>query len=156
MTTTTLRLIFAAAIGSLLVALVYASIPSRAFAAGQTFQPFKTVWIGVYTREQAARGKLAAAQTCNRCHGVDLKGGTAPALTRSAFFDRWHDLKLLDTIVYIQSAMPHGHDFFVSSDSARDIVAFMLQESGVPSGNEPTPKDADALANILITRPAKR
>jgi len=153
---TTPRHALAVAGGVLLAAVVCAGTPSRALAAGQHFQPFKTVWTGVYTREQADRGKSAAAQTCSRCHGVDLKGGTAPGLTRAAFFDRWHDLKLLDTIVYIQSAMPHGHDFFVSSDSARDIVAFMLQESGVPAGHEPTPKDAEALANILITRPAKK
>jgi mono/diheme cytochrome c family protein len=123
-------------------------------AFGQSDQTIATIWSGVYNREQAARGKTRAAELCSQCHGDDLKGAAAPALTGPAFFERWHDLQLIDPVTYIQTAMPHGHQVFITSDSAREIVAFMLQQSGVPAGTEPMVSDLKALRGILITRPS--
>ena len=147
--TTQLRFTFGAAVGALLVAATLAS--------GQSFQPFRTIWSGVYTKNEAARGKEQAAQLCSRCHGADLKGGgAAPTLTGPAFFNRWNNLMLLDAVAYIQSAMPKEHEFFVSADTTREILAFIFQESGIPAGSEPMSKDVKTQAAILITRqPAK-
>jgi hypothetical protein len=137
--------------------LALAGIPSAAAQippdGGTRFQPFTTVWAGVYGKEEAGRGRRAAADLCGRCHGDTLAGGTAPGLVKSQFFDRWHDLRLADVVVYIQSAMPHGHDFFVPPEKARDIVAFILQESGVAPGAAPMSSDVQKLSGILITLP---
>src|SRR5512135_243300 len=74
---------------------------------GPRYQPFKTVWAGVYTGAEADRGRQAYAQLCARCHGADRRGSaSAPGLIGSKFFDRWHDLRLGDLIAYIQAAMP--------------------------------------------------
>jgi len=117
-------------------------------------QPFPTVWSGVYSKAEAESGKQAYAQLCSRCHGADMKGGlTAPGLIGAKCFDRWHDLRLADVVAYIQAAMPQEHEFYVSTDSARAIVALMLQESRVPPGHEPLPTDVKIQRNILITRP---
>jgi len=112
---------------------------TRAGAAGQTVKPedhyqhLKTVWAGVYTAEEANRGRNAVATLCARCHGADLKGGAqAPALTGAKFFDRWSDLRLADVVTYIQSAMPHEHDFFVPAETARE--AFALAAAKLPLG----------------------
>ena len=127
-------------------------------AAGQSApsgrQPFPTVWSGVYSKTEAESGKQAYAQLCSRCHGTDMKGGlTAPGLIGVKFFDRWHDLRLADVVAYIQAAMPREHEFYVPPDSARAIVALMLQESRVPPGREPMSKDVKIQRDILITRP---
>ena len=122
-------------------------------ASSQSDQTVATIWSGVYNREQAARGKTRAAELCNQCHGDDLKGAAAPTLTGPSFFDRWHDLQLIDPVTYIQTAMPHGHQVFITSESAREIVAFMLQQSGVPAGTDPMASDLKVLRGILITRP---
>jgi mono/diheme cytochrome c family protein len=115
------------------------------------------VWSGVYSTADADRGKQAYAQLCSRCHGATMKGGaTAPGLIGTKFFDRWHDLRLGDVVAYIQAAMPREHDFYVSGQSARDIVSLMLQKSGVPAGKTPMPNDVKALQEILITRPSPR
>jgi cytochrome c5 len=57
-------------------------------AASQTRAPHyanRIVWTGVYTHEQAARGKLAYTQLCSRCHREDLSGGeTGPRPGRPA------------------------------------------------------------------------
>ena len=41
----------------------------------------KTVWDGVYTADQAERGRGFYAEHCARCHGGDLQGGEHRALT---------------------------------------------------------------------------
>ncbi len=147
------RFVLAASVGALLTAGLAAQAPTPA-DGGTKFQPFRSVWSGVYTRDEADRGKRAAADLCARCHGAELGGSaTAPVLVGPRFFERWHDLRLGDVIAYIQSAMPREHAFFVPAQTARDISAFMLRESGVPAGKTPIPADVQALSEILITRP---
>ena len=47
-------------------------------AAAQTPRP---IWDGVYTTEQANRGKIAYVEQCASCHGLELGGGDeTPAL----------------------------------------------------------------------------
>jgi hypothetical protein len=41
--------------------------------------PVPRIWQGVYTDEQAARGKATFDTACIRSHGSDLAGTTAPA-----------------------------------------------------------------------------
>jgi cytochrome c len=113
-----------------------------------------TVWSGVYTVADAQRGKIAYAKTCERCHGANLKGSDAvPPIVGKPFFDRWHDLRLFDAFAYIQSAMPDDFRTFVPADEARDVLAFLLQQNGIPSGKQPLPKSYDGLNEIFITYP---
>jgi hypothetical protein len=156
MTTKSLRPIAAGLAGIACVAAAVAA-SAQTVKPEERFQPFKTVWAGVYSADQADRGKQTAAQLCGRCHGADLKGGQAAhGLTGRIFFDRWNNLRLLDVTAYIQAAMPHEHEFVIPADSTRDIVGFMLRESGVPAGREPMPKDVNVLGDILIVRPPAR
>ena len=43
----------------------------------QTTQTTKSVWNGVYTSEQAARGTELYRGKCAECHGDDLEAGKA-------------------------------------------------------------------------------
>jgi cytochrome c len=130
------------------------AVGSAAAQSALARQPFPTVWSGVYAKTEAERGKQIYAQLCSRCHGPDMKGGlTAPGLIGTKFFDRWHDLRLADVVAFIQAGMPQEHEFYVPADSARAIVALMLRESGVPSGQEPMSTNVKIQHNILITRP---
>ena len=116
--------------------------------------PPTTVWSGVYTEADAQRGKIAYTKRCATCHGADLKGGPGVApIVGNPFFDRWHDLRVFDTFAYIQSAMRHDFRNFVPANEARDLVAFLLQQNGIPPGNQPLPKDYGVLNEILITFP---
>jgi mono/diheme cytochrome c family protein len=57
----------------------------------------KSMWDGVFTSADAARGQSDYLQMCSSCHGADLKGkGTAPALTGPGFFRRWEHLSVFD------------------------------------------------------------
>ena len=151
-----LRLTLVASISAILLASADTALSQASQTSAQTPQPFKTIWTGVYTKVQATRGGQAYTQACSRCHRDDLRGGDkGPSLTGPPFFDRWHDLKLRDVFAYIQSAMPHDHEVFVSADSARDILSFLLEKNEVPAGNEELSTDIDKLGQILITRPPK-
>ena len=57
----------------------------------------KSVWDGVYTAEQAARGAEAYKAVCSECHGGDLMGdGFAPPLAGADFQGNWNDLSVGD------------------------------------------------------------
>jgi hypothetical protein len=47
------------------------------------------------------------------------------------------------------------HDFrtFVPANEALDMVAFLLQQNGIPPGNRPLPQDYDGLNEIVIAFP---
>ena len=47
-------------------------LSSVVFAAQQTSP--KTIWSGVYTEAQAARGKAEYDRACRRCHASNLDG----------------------------------------------------------------------------------
>jgi S-disulfanyl-L-cysteine oxidoreductase SoxD len=51
----------------------------------------RSVWDGVYTNEQAARGLKLYAAECARCHGDNLLGGeSTPELVGDSFLERWN------------------------------------------------------------------
>jgi hypothetical protein len=77
-------------------------------------------------------------------------------IDRAAIFDRWSELRLFDVVAYIQGAMPSTHAFYVGPEPTRDIVAYILEQSGVPAGKQPIAKDVTVLSQILITRSPRR
>ena len=74
--------------------------------------PRRTVWDGVYTADQAARGQALYKTHCGYCHRDDLIGGGseagAPALKGPIFTIRWRDQPLADMFVTIGTTMPHA------------------------------------------------
>ena len=112
----------------------------------------ETIWDGVYTEEQAARGQRAYEQECAACHLDDLMGdGIAPSLIGAAFFFRWSDLSMSDMYTAIRTTMPQGAPASLSASGYADISAYMLQKNDVPAGAEELPSDTDDLEAILIT-----
>jgi cytochrome c553 len=127
---------------------------AQSAAPDSHYDSFSTIWNGVYSPDEAERGKKTAARLCENCHGTDLKGtDKAPRLTGKEFFDQWNDLRLSDVVAYIQSAMPRTHAFYVGPDDTRDIIGYMLRESGVPAGRLPISKDMNVLNQIFVIRP---
>lgn len=112
----------------------------------------QTIWDGVYTDEQAARGQRAYEQECAACHLDDLMGdGIAPSLIGSAFFFRWSDLSIGDMYTAIRTTMPQGAPASLSASGYADISAYMLQKNDVPAGAMELPSDTDDLEGIMIT-----
>src|SRR5690348_15068020 len=71
-----------------------------------------SIWDGVYTQEQADRGKKVNAGVCAKCHGVrgdganepDQPGG--PAIARFTFLAKWENSTIASLYEFIKTTMP--------------------------------------------------
>ena len=143
-----------AALCPFVASLVVVPTSTNGPAIGATLaaQSETTIWDGVYTDDQAARGQRVYEQECAQCHLDDLMGdGIAPALIGSSFFFRWGDLSVGDMYVAIRTTMPQGAPASLSPAGYADISAYLLQMNKVPGGDTELPTDTDDLGNITIT-----
>ena len=112
----------------------------------------RTVWDGVYTGEQAGRGRTEYEQACAACHAEDLRGnGTAPSLVDESFWFLYDDTTVGELFDRIRTLMPSDRPGSLSSQSYRDIIAFILQSNKLPPGEKELDADPEALRRILIT-----
>jgi mono/diheme cytochrome c family protein len=121
-------------------------------AAPQT--PRKTVWDGVYTADQAARGQALYKTHCGYCHRDDLIGGGseagAPALKGPIFTIRWRDQPLADMFVTIGTTMPQNKPDTLMPQVVIDIVSFLLKSNNMPPGATELPADIEALKSVFM------
>ena len=121
-------------------------------AAPQT--PRKTVWDGVYTADQAARGQALYKTHCGYCHRDDLIGGGseagAPALKGPIFTIRWRDQPLADMFVTIGTTMPQNKPDTLMPQVVIDIISFLLKSNNMPPGATELPADIDALKSVFM------
>lgn len=112
-------------------------------------QPTKSVWDGVYTEEQANRGKQGYAEQCASCHGPELTGGEmAPALAGGEFLAGWDGLTVGDLFERIRISMPQNAPGSLSGAQNADILAFMFAANKFPAGTTELAKDAMVLKSI--------
>ena len=112
-------------------------------------QPTKSVWDGVYTEEQAERGKKGYAEQCASCHGPELTGGEmAPGLAGGEFMAGWDGLTLGDLFERIRISMPQNAPGSLSNAQNADILAFMLAANKFPAGQTELAKEAMILKGI--------
>lgn len=122
--------------------------------------PSKTVWDGVYTDAQAARGRTAFQQNCAECHGGSLEGGEAVALTGDRFNLSWRESTVDRLFKQISTNMPMSEDGSLAGTLPRgvyvDIVALVLKSNGFPAGSaELTPENAVGVAIIAKSGPGE-
>ena len=86
---------------------------------------------GSYTANQAAAGTGLYAVNCSRCHGIDLRGGSAPPLAGPAIAGRW-PVKTLYT--FVSKQMPADARGSLRPEAYAAIVAFVLRQNGHPPG----------------------
>jgi mono/diheme cytochrome c family protein len=114
----------------------------------------KTVWSGVYTVEQAARGEPLYKNHCGYCHRDDLTGGGseagAPALKGPIFTIRWHDQPLAEMFVTIGTTMPQNKPDSLTPQTVIDIVSFLLKSNAMPAGRSELPPDLQELRQIFL------
>src|SRR5688572_4792662 len=108
-------------------------------------QPRKTVWSGVYTVEQAARGMARYENDCGSCHGT----AEAPTLVGDEFKRRWFGDNLR-TVLTKMRTMPADAPGSLGDAEYVDIIAYLLQSTGFPAGPEELRNDPELLASILV------
>src|SRR5262245_17794234 len=109
----------------------------------------KTVADGVYSDEQADRGKALYQAQCSFCHLSDLSGqGFAPALVEDAFKGRWQDGKVGDLFTVVKQTMPQDKPASLSDKEYAEIVAFLLKTNGYPAGKQDAETERKALNQV--------
>lgn len=105
--------------------------------AGGAPAPDRTVWDGVFTANQAERGREAYAANCGRCHGVDLKGrADNRALVGERFWQDWGEDSLGTLFRIVQKTMPRGASGTLAEQVYLDTVAYILKKNDYPEGAE--------------------
>ena len=109
----------------------------------------RTVWDGVYTTDQAARGRQVYRESCGACHLADMTGSDeARPLAGERFMQDWREDTVHTLYTRIRNLMPFDDPATLSDDAYLDSVAYILEFNGFPPGDrELTP---DGLADIRI------
>ncbi|HVB87742.1 MAG TPA: cytochrome c [Candidatus Dormibacteraeota bacterium] len=134
--------------------LVHSQISLHAVNAAPTTTPpaTKTTADGVYSPDQAAKGKDLYSQNCSACHLDDMSGsGEAPPLAGEGFTDSWdgHTVNELDQTVL--NTMPLDNPGSLDPSDALAIVTYIFQKNNMPPGAAPLKNDSATLKDITIS-----
>ena len=112
----------------------------------------RTVWDGVYTTQQAERGRQSYLSNCASCHFEDLRGdGMAPALVGNDFTLQWFGLSANDLIVRMRSSMPPNNAGSLGDSVYIDILTYVFAKNAFPPGATELKYDLDGLKAIVLT-----
>jgi mono/diheme cytochrome c family protein len=103
---------------------------------------------GWYTPAQAGSGAKSYKNVCAGCHGANLQGGMGPALVGKQFWTTYGGKKLSTLWSTVHTEMPMAAPSSVSPQTSINIMAFLLQKNGVPSGTTPLDDTVD-LSKVL-------
>jgi len=110
-----------------------------------------SVWEGVYTKDQAARGKTRYFTSCAVCHGALLQGDSdSPELAGNSFMKRWGDQSVGTLFAFTSSQMPIGRPGSLGVQGYADVIAHILATNGFPDGQHELPSNPQALDRIII------
>jgi mono/diheme cytochrome c family protein len=111
-----------------------------------------SIWDGVFSAEQVARGKKAYDISCADCHGENLEGDgkKSPALKGETFFKEWTRKSVHKLVDQTWRTMPPEEPKTLSKALCADVTAFVLAENGFPAGKKEITADAPELRQILI------
>jgi cytochrome c-type protein NapC len=105
--------------------------------AGPPAQGHYVTPAGWYTAEQASNGAKLYASYCVSCHGTKLEGGAGPALNGISWNQRFAGTKLLTIWGEIHGPMAQYAGTTFAEQQSLDILAFLLQQNGLPAGTYP-------------------
>lgn len=129
--------------------LIFAGLVCCVLSWGE-FPP--SVWDGIYTEGQAARGEAAYRQYCASCHGKDLDGGDlAPSLVGADFLSDWELMSVGDIADEMQISMPPSRPGQLGEDTNTLILAYILKLNRFPAGKQELPAGADPLRGIVVS-----
>ncbi|MGQ0767505.1 MAG: c-type cytochrome [Gemmatimonadota bacterium] len=112
--------------------------------------PPRSVMVGVYTPDQATRGRSAHRTHCTSCHGTTNYSGEAfeKLFVGSTVFDMFDRLR---------TTMPEDNPGIVPVPEYIDIIAYILSVNGYPQGeSELKPDEADLRSIAIDSAPPRK
>ena len=144
----------------------------------------RSVWEGVYTKDQAKRGRPVYSRSCTECHGdepvafgpnehrsvlpndaisfslVSDPGASgfssAPPLTGGVFLRGWKNQTVANLYQYARSEMPQESPGSLTDQQYVDIIAYIFSLSSLPAGDQELPADVKQLNTIIIEPEASK
>jgi mono/diheme cytochrome c family protein len=98
---------------------------------------------GVYTVEQANRGKNVYFGVCRNCHSPESHTG-------AVFAKFWKGKQLSELYEYVATRMPKSEPGSLAPEEVADVVAYLLRMNTMPVGKEELYPDADSLKKFRI------
>jgi cytochrome c len=120
-------------------------------------QEKKSVWDGVYSEEQASRGKDEYEYNCGNCHIHDLSGDSikdVPPRATNDFLSKWSGKSVKELLDYITQNMPQDSRGSLGAKNYADVTAYIHKTNMFPAGAQPL-ADSPALASTVIEREKK-
>lgn len=117
----------------------------------------RSIWDGVFSAEQVARGKKAYVSQCADCHGDELEGDgkKATPLKGAEFMRTWKNKSVHRLIDTTRRTMPPEEPATLTREFCTDVVVYLLAENGYPAGQTDLAADAPDLRQIVIEPPRK-
>jgi mono/diheme cytochrome c family protein len=108
-----------------------------------------------FDRAQVLHGKRLYASQCAKCHGADMQGITAPALSGAAFAPASNaHLTIGGVYAYMATNMPADRPGKLKDQEYADIMAFLLNANGyAPGGGKMTADSVKASTTPLNAGP---
>ena len=133
-----------------MVVLAAAVIANSNLASAQMKEPAvpSSTRAGVYTAEQAERGRIMYAGLCRSCHSAASHAGTT-------FEKWWKGRTVADLFAYTSTQMPKNDPGSMNPDEYADVIAYVLKLNAMPTGARALAADSASLATVLIEMPRK-
>ena len=114
----------------------------------------KTVLDGIYTTEQAERGKAVFTMSCAGCHGDKLEGGASgPTLSGPDFTNGYKDGSAGALLNKISQDMPSSAPGSLEPQQYADVFAYVLSVNKYPAGKTEAPKEPAELKGVKMAAP---
>ena len=100
---------------------------------------------GAFTSEQATRGERHFISECGGCHTPDQFVGE--------FLTAWNGKTASDLLEMIRSKMPQDRPGSLPRQQYADVLAFIFEKNGLPTGKEELPAAQADLERVAIEIP---
>ena len=106
-------------------------------------QSEKSVWDGIYTQGQAARGQKVFDGICAQCHAAtDFEG--------SSFLMNWENSTVYDLFRQVQRTMPMEQPGSLSPQEYIDVISYVFSVNKFPTGDAELDVDEAHLKLIRV------
>jgi mono/diheme cytochrome c family protein len=119
------------------------ALAARGAAVQSPDPPPSPASAGVYTVEQADRGKNVFASICTGCH-------TAASQSGKGFAKKWGGARLSELDRTIADTMPEDDPGRLTGQERADVIAYILQLNELAAGKDELPPDRERMKTILI------
>jgi mono/diheme cytochrome c family protein len=118
---------------------------SLGIVAAAAQAPTKTTNDGVYTADQAARGKTVFEAKCTGCHEPSR-------FTGEAFFESWNGKPMKELWDVASGTMPEDNPGSLKQQEYGDILAYFLSLNEFKPGDTELQGNAAAMAAIKVEK----